>query len=214
MNFYLSIIYGATGGSPVTPGVYFAVGVTAKVDDRVGRGVGELSGNGVGGGLGVLVGGGNGVLVGGGNWVFVGSWVGIAVGAGWVGKGVFVTIFSCVAVGIGVFVGFGEKLVEVAVSVADDIGKFVGVEVCCGEEVCVERGSSVAVGSSGISLVSVPLGGILPEKTIVGVGVSVAGTITAISGTPPVSGGLSIPNKSLIMSSPIAGTERTISSTL
>ena len=47
---------GAAGGSPVTPGVYRAVGVTARVDDRVGRGVGELSGNGGGVGLGVFVG--------------------------------------------------------------------------------------------------------------------------------------------------------------
>jgi hypothetical protein len=81
-----------TGGSPVTPGVYFAVGVTAKVDDLVGRGVGELTGKGVGIGLGVFVGAGNGVLVGG--------LVGADVGGGWVGKAVLVAFFVGVSEGI------------------------------------------------------------------------------------------------------------------
>ena len=81
-------------------------------------------------------------------------------------------------------------------------------------EVAVERGLSVAVGSTGISLVAVPVDGRNPPEVAVGVGVGVPGVITAISGAPPVSGGLFIPSKSLIMSRPIAGTERKISSTL
>ena len=81
-------------------------------------------------------------------------------------------------------------------------------------EVAVEGEDSVAVGSSGISLVAVPMKGINSPKVAVGVGVRVPGVITAISGTPPVAGGSFIPSKSLIMSRPIAGTERIISSTL
>jgi hypothetical protein len=76
-------LQGSGGGPEVTAGVYLAVGVTANVDERVGRGVGETAGCGVGLGRGVLVGGGwvgTGVLVAG---IFVG-WGGLVV-AGAVG---------------------------------------------------------------------------------------------------------------------------------
>ena len=49
--------YGITGGPGLTTGVYSAVGVTAWVDERVGRGVAESAGFGVGLGGDVLVGG-------------------------------------------------------------------------------------------------------------------------------------------------------------
>jgi hypothetical protein len=86
-----AISQGAAGGSPVTPGVYFAVGVTARVDDRVGRGVGELAGNGGDVGLGVFVGGGTAV--------FVGNFVAVAGGGGCVGIAVLVAILPAVADG-------------------------------------------------------------------------------------------------------------------
>jgi len=57
-QIFVSIDYqGITGGPGLTTGVYSAVGVTAWVDERVGRGVAESAGCGVGLDGGVLVGG-------------------------------------------------------------------------------------------------------------------------------------------------------------
>lgn len=94
----LESLQGKIGGSGLGIGVYFAVGVTARVEERVGRGVGEFWGCGVGLGRGVFVAGtgvGKGVLVAG---AAVGAW-GVAVAAGGAGLG------CLVAVGMGVLVG-------------------------------------------------------------------------------------------------------------
>jgi hypothetical protein len=48
---------GKTGGPGLTTGVYPAVGETARVEERVGRGVGDAAGCDVGLGGDVLVGG-------------------------------------------------------------------------------------------------------------------------------------------------------------
>ncbi|MGW8144019.1 MAG: hypothetical protein ACWGN2_06460, partial [Anaerolineales bacterium] len=61
------------------------------------------------------------------------------------------------------------------------------------------------MGIFGSSLVSVTVEGIIPLAVAVEFGVGVKGIITAISGAPPVSGGLLIPSKSLMISKPIAG---------
>lgn len=80
-----------------------------------------------------------------------------------------------------------------------------------GLNVAVEPGIFVAVGTIGTSLVGVITEGNEPKTVEVAVGVF--GMITAISGNPPVSGGLSTPSKSLMISNPMAGTECIISST-
>jgi hypothetical protein len=95
---------------------------------------------------------------------------------------------------------------------ARKICELVGVAERWGMAVAVERGFSVAVGRSGISLVAVLVGGRNPPKVAVGVRVGVS-VITANSGTPPVSEAVSMPSKSRIMSNPIAGTEWIIVST-
>lgn len=178
------------------------------MDDRVGCGVGELAGGGGDVGLGgVFVGAGKGVLVG----TIVGTIVGIIVGGSWVGSVVFVAFCPGVAVGVFVLVATGGGFVQDGVSVGFRVGKLVELAEGRGMDVAVDPGLSVAVGFTGTSVVGVNPEGNDPKTVEVGVGVN--GIITAISGDLPVSGGLLIPSKSLMMSKPIAGTECIISST-
>jgi hypothetical protein len=85
LAFYF--IQGSVGGPVVPEGVYIAVGVTARVEERVGLGVGETTGCGVGLAWGVLVGG------------------------GWVGKGVLVAGMTVggLIVGCGVLDAAGDE---------------------------------------------------------------------------------------------------------
>lgn len=174
------------------------------MDDRVGRGVGELAGGGgeVGSG---------GVFVGAGKGVFVGATVGIVVGGSMVGSVVFVGLFFGVGVGVFVLVANGGRSVDDGVSVGIRVGKLVEVAEGRGLGVTVDSGLSVAVGKIGAVVVGVNPEGNDPKTVEVGVGVN--GIITAISGDTPVSGDLFIPSKSRIMSRPITGTECKISST-
>lgn len=182
-------------------GVYFAVGVTARVEERVGRGVGEFCVCGVGLGLGVLVAGtgvGKGVLVAG---AAVGAW-GVLVAAGGAGLG------CLVAVGMGVLVG--ENGCPVAVGgcgVAVEVGRF---PLPGGE---VSRGSLLAVPPPDSSPWGVSVTGGLPLHGSVEVGEGEAGVANAISSGRPVSGGWDKPSKSWMISRPITGTGIGISST-
>ncbi|MBE9474676.1 MAG: hypothetical protein IMY85_07270 [Chloroflexi bacterium] len=168
------------------------------MDDLVGRGVAEMTGRGVGLGLGVFVGGGNGL----GDGVLVAGIGAVDVGDICVGIGVLVALIPGVEVGIGVS---GGLIVQVGVEVAWVVGN--GVADCPGPLVAVALSKLFAVG------VSVKEISPMKDKVGVGVGDGSLGVIIAISGNPPVSRGSSIPSKSWMISRPIAGTGRVISST-
>ena len=141
------------------------------MDDRVGRGVGELGGGGGDVGL-------EGVFVGAGKGVCVGAIVGTKVGGSWVGSVVFVGIFPCVAVGGLELVAVGGGFVQDGVSVGIRGGKLVEVAEGRGLDVAVEPGLCVAEGSTGISVVGVIPSGYDPKTVAVGVGVDDNGNLS------------------------------------
>lgn len=159
----------------------------------------------MGGGTGVLtgcdVGLGGGVLVGGlglGKGVFVGC-------GGRVGCGVLVAeagVRLGTAVSGGWRVGSGPCWVPVAAGAAG-----VGVEVSLAAGVADETGGLVAVTPGGGDT------GVPPEEGSEAVGVGVGDGTSATPSGRSVPGGVFTPSKSWMISRPIAGTERGISST-
>ena len=189
---------GSSGVPGLTTGVYCAVGVTANVEERVGRGVGEYAGGCVGLVGEVLVGTiglGPGVLVASG----CGGW-GVCVGDDFVGLG------QEVGVGWSVVLGpWGGLVFTGSPEVAVGVRIYVAVTVCPG---CSVGGFSPGGISPGVDVA-----GGSPTNRKVGVGVGSAGVTRAIPPDRPVSGGRAIPSKSWMISNPIAGTDTGISST-